>query len=220
MLKKDVKKKKTVDDFVDDAFNQPVSVRKKFTPIEKRICKPVEPIRELKDIETIKKLLSDHPRNNCILVLGINTNLRASDLCRMKVAMVRNIKAGESFTINEKKTGKPRRITMNIACEESIQRLLASRKYDDEDMLFQGKKGALTPRTLYYLVKAQCKNIKLRGNYGSNTLRIIWGYHQRVTFGTDIPTLMQCFNHSTQKQTLDYLGVQPEEIKKVYENIL
>jgi hypothetical protein len=45
-------------------------------------------------------------------------------------------------------------------------------------------------------------------------------YHQRVTFGTDLLRLMVCFNHSTQKQTLDYLCIQPEEIGDVYENEL
>jgi hypothetical protein len=33
---------------------------------------------------------------------------------------------------------------------------------------------------------------------------------------TDIPTLMVCFNHATQKQTLDYLCIQPEEITNVF----
>ena len=51
-------------------------------------------------------------------------------------------------------------------------------------------------------------------------LRKTWGYHQRVTFGVDLPRLMVCFNHSTQRQTLDYLCIQPEEIKDVYENEL
>ena len=37
-----------------------------------------------------------------------------------------------------------------------------------------------------------------------------------MTFSVGIPELMVCFNHSTQKQTLDYLCVQPEEIKSVY----
>jgi len=50
--------------------------------------------------------------------------------------------------------------------------------------------------------------------------RKTWGFHQRVTFGTDLPTLMECFNHSTQKQTLAYLCVQPDEIRNVYENEL
>ena len=40
----------------------------------------VEPIRKPKDIQTIKKLLVDNPRDFCLFILGINTNLRASDL--------------------------------------------------------------------------------------------------------------------------------------------
>ena len=44
----------------------------------------VEPIRDLKDIQTIKKLLSDNPLHSCLFIVGINTNLRASDLCPCK----------------------------------------------------------------------------------------------------------------------------------------
>lgn len=45
----------------------------------------VEPIRKPADIKNIKKLLQDSPRNLCLFVLGINTNLRASDLLKIKV---------------------------------------------------------------------------------------------------------------------------------------
>jgi len=31
---------------------------------------------------------------------------------------------------------------------------------------------------------------------------------------------MVAFNHSTQRQTLDYLCVQPDEIRSIYENEL
>jgi len=72
--------------------------------------------------------------------------------------------------------------------------------------------------TVNNMVKAWCREINLKGNYGSHTLRKTWGYHQRVTFGVDLPILMKCFNHSTEKQTLEYLCIQPEEIKSVYEN--
>ncbi len=70
------------------------------------------------------------------------------------------------------------------------------------------------------LVKSWCRAINLKGNYGSHTLRKTWGYHQRVTFGVGLPELMVCFNHSTQRQTLEYLCVQPEEIRSVYANEL
>jgi len=44
------------------------------------------------------------------------------------------------------------------------------------------------------------------------------GYHQRVNYNVGISELMICFNHSTQKQTLDYLYIQPGEVKSVYAN--
>lgn len=98
---------------------------------------------------------------------------------------------------------------------------MSDRAYDASDYLFKSPKGpVLTVPSVHRLVKGWCRDIKLKGNYGSHTLRKTWGYHQRVTFGVDLPRLMVCFNHSTQCQMLDYLCIQPEEIKDVYENEL
>lgn len=180
----------------------------------------VDPIKKRKDIESIKKLLADNPRNSALFTIGINTNLRASDLLRIRVGQVRDLKPGDEIELKEKKTGKSRRITLNKACVHAIQRLLASRPYADDDLLFTGQRGPLTVPSVHRLVKGWCRAINLRGNYGSHSLRKTWGYHQRVTFGVDIPRLMVCFNHSTQRQTLDYLCIQPEGIKDVYQNEL
>jgi integrase len=180
----------------------------------------VEPIKSKKHIQTIKKLLADKPLDYALFTVGINTNLRASDLLRIKVGQVKDLKPNDEIVLNEKKTRKERRINLNKACILAIKRLLASREYSDKDYLFTGQRGVLTVPTVNAKVKAWCRAINLKGNYGSHTLRKTWGYHQRVSFGTDLPTLMECFNHSTQKQTLAYLCVQPEEIKNVYVNVL
>ena len=181
----------------------------------------VDPIKKLKDITTIKKLLADKPRDLALLTIGINTNLRASDLLRLKIGQVKDLKAGDTVEIKEQKTRKPRRINFNKACVNAIQSLLAVKQYQDGDYLFQSqRRHVLTVPSVHKLVKGWCKQINLKGNYGSHTLRKTWGYHQRVTFGVDLPRLMVCFNHSTQRQTLDYLCIQPEEIKDVYENEL
>nr|WP_320194005.1 tyrosine-type recombinase/integrase [uncultured Desulfobacter sp.] len=183
----------------------------------------VEPIRRQKDIKLIKKILQDSPRNLCLFILGINTNLRASDLLKIKVEQVQHLQPGEEIILKEKKTQKQRRINLNRACIEAIQNLLKSIKYEEDDFLFLSNrkdKNALTVSSLSTLVKKWCKDINLKGNYASHTLRKTWGYHQRVTFGVGIPELMVCFNHTSQKQTLDYLCVQPEEIKNIYQNEL
>jgi integrase len=195
-------------------MNQALNHPKKGSTIK------VEPIRELKDIQTIKKLLADKPRDFALFVLGINTNLRASDLLSLTAGQVRGLKPGDDLELKERKTGKLRRLTLNQACISVLQALLASRPYQDEDTLFVGQRGPLTVSYLNRLVKAWARLVNLTGNYGSHSLRKTWGYHQRVSFGTDIPTLMVCFNHSTQRQTLDYLCIQPSEIRDVYLNQL
>jgi integrase len=172
----------------------------------------VEPIRRKKDIDSIKKLIAGNARDSAQFTLGINTNLRASDLLRIRVCQVRDLKPGDSLDLKEKKTGKFRMVTLNKACIQAIQRLFASRAYADDDLIFLGQRGPLTVPSVHRLVKNWCKALNLRGNFGSHSLRKTWGYHQRVTFGVDIPRLMVCFNHSTQRQTLEYLCIQPEEI--------
>ena len=61
----------------------------------------VQPIKRTKDIETIKKLLAEKPRDLCLFILGINTNLRASDLLQLKAAQVRGLKAGDEIALKE-----------------------------------------------------------------------------------------------------------------------
>jgi len=126
----------------------------------------------------------------------------------------------DEITLREQKTGKERRVSLNKACIETINRLLASRNYQDSDFLFLGQRGPLTVPYVNYLVKSWCRAINLKGNYGSHTLRKTWGYVQRVHFGIGLPELMTVFGHATQRQTLAYLCVQPDEVKSVYSNII
>jgi integrase len=178
----------------------------------------VEPIREMKDIQNIKKLLVDKPRDLCLFILGINTNLRASDLLNITAGLVRGMKPGDDLEIKEKRTGKPRRITLNKACINAINALLATRAYQDKDLLFQGQRGPITVSYLNRLVKGWAKALNLRGNYGSHTLRKTFGYIKHTIQGASLPELMVCFNHSTQRQTLDYLCIQEAAIRNIYMN--
>jgi len=73
---------------------------------QKGTIRQIEPIVKRKDIKAIKTLLKDKPRDLCLFLLGINTNLRGVDLCRISVGMVKDIKAGQDFEIKEKKTSK------------------------------------------------------------------------------------------------------------------
>lgn len=179
----------------------------------------VEPIRSIEDINLVKRMLRDKPRDLAIFVFGINTNLRASDLLRIKVGQVRHLQPGEHFSLREKKTGKWRNITINNGVHEAIHGLLTTQPMaTDDDYLFPSRQGGgpLCVPYLNSLVKGWVAAIKLKGNYGSHTLRKTFGFVHRTYHKTDIPTLMTLFNHSNQKQTLEYLCIQPEEIKDAY----
>ena len=49
-------------------------------------------------------------------------------------------------------------------------------------------------------------------------VRKTFGYHQRVTFNVGVAELMVAFNHSSQRETLEYLCIQPEEGRSIYMN--
>ena len=181
----------------------------------------VDPIKDVKDIKSIKRMLSDNPRDYALFTVGINTALRASDLLGLTVKDVKAIlRDNDGSYVRESKTGKKRQIIFNDAARDALRKLLSMRDYDDAEPIFQGQRGRISESYLCRLVKKWCKDIHLDGHYGSHTLRKSFGYHQRVTFGVDIPTLMQIYGHATQRQTLTYLCVQPEEIKSVYNNVL
>ncbi len=179
-----------------------------------------EPIRELKDIRNIKKLLADKPRDLAIFVIGCNTALRSIDLLKLKVGQVRHLKVGDSLCVREQKTGKSKDICINNAVFDVVQKLLKhlGEEAKDTDYLFQSRKsrGKLSTPTLNAMVKSWCKDIRLKINAGSHTLRRTAGYQHRVQFNTDVPTLMVMFNHSTQRQTLSYLGIQEQDVQDAY----
>lgn len=176
----------------------------------------VEPIRSKRAIGNIKKILIDNPRDLCLFTMGINTAFRANELLSIKVDDVRDLKAGDHFELKQSKTKKYRIVTFNENVICAIQNLLDSKKFTNDDYLFKGRKGLLRVPTVSTMVKNWCRDVGLKGNYASHSLRKTWGYWQRVEAGTAIPLLMEAFGHSTQKQTLAYLGIQPQELQDIY----
>ncbi|MBW4421921.1 MAG: site-specific integrase [Myxacorys californica WJT36-NPBG1] len=177
----------------------------------------VEPIRDKKAIERIKKLLRDQPRDLCLFVLGINTAFRANELLSLTVGQVRTLQLGDVLRVKQSKTGKFRSVTVNGAVVKAISQYLAACSLPEEAFLFQGKRGCLTVPTVSTMVKTWCQHVGLKGKFGSHSLRKTWGYWQRMERGTAIPLLMEAFGHATQQQTLAYLGIQAEEIAQIYE---
>lgn len=187
----------------------------------------VEPIRSKEDIAKIKAMLANKPRDLTLFTIGINTNLRASDLAAITISQARQaVETGELF-LKEIKTGKHRHITVNNTVRQNMKNLLATSEpirsdttQKDDAPLFQSRKNGynLTVPYINNMVKEWCRKIRLKGNYGSHSLRKTFGYIQRTEFNTPLPVLMKMFNHSYPHETMAYLCIQPEEIREAYMN--
>ena len=178
----------------------------------------VDPITRIRDINKLKSILN--PRDLCLFTLGINTALRASDLIRIKVNQVKDVEPMGEAEIKEKKETKYKRMNLNSACVESIQAYLNTRNDDSEWLFPNGQGSHLSVPYVSNLVKGWCSRIGLRGNFASHTLRKTFGYIQRTKYDVRVPILMKVFNHSSERQTLEYLCIQPQEIKEIYQNVI
>jgi len=178
-----------------------------------------EPIKDPAAIEAIKTLLIDKLRDLALFILAINSNLRACDLLALFVGQVRHLQVGGELVVRERKTKNIRRIVINPAVWRALRNWLAAhpRGHDDQAPLFLSRKGgALKVATLNNMVKEWCEAAGLQGEFGCHTLRKTFGYQHRKRFGTDLPTLQTIYGHAHQRQTLDYLCVQPDEVRDAY----
>jgi len=191
-----------------------------YNGIKKGSKMTVDPIRRMKDIQAISKLLSDSPRNHLLFVMGTNNGLRTGDLLKLKVGDVRCMKVGDTLMINEGKTGKRNILVMNKSIHKSFQIYLEALKPCDNAFLFASRKGKrpITIQCVNNMVKQWTRSINLKGNYGAHSLRKTWGYVQRTVYGVGFEILCKRFNHSSPAITMRYLGIEDKEVQNILMN--
>jgi integrase len=189
----------------------------------------VEPIKNIKDIAKIKQYLigKENKRDYMLFVVGINIGLRASDLLSLKVKDVfKNGKIVDKVTINEEKTDKKREFDINKCAKDAIMLYLDTLNHMDVDTyLFKSRKGneALTVESAHKIIKTTLKEINIKGNYGTHSLRKTFAYHVYMknikANPTIINTLQKMLNHSSSSVTLRYIGITKEVISDVYNSL-
>ena len=181
----------------------------------------VEPIREMKDIKAIKRLLDGNPRDKLLFVLGINTGLRAQDLLSLKVSQFKDCKLRDRITVKEKKTGKQNIIIINKEVKATLDFYLETLKPHEDDFLFKSRKGKNYPLTTFRvtrLVKSWAETLNLKGNYGAHSLRKTFCVVQRTLYKVPWETLCAYLNHSSPAVTRIYLGLKSEEVESILYN--
>lgn len=181
----------------------------------------VQPIRDIKNIDSIKRLLSKNQRDLLLFTLGINNGLRCGDILRLKVSDVKHLKPNDTLTIREQKTGKDNVLMINKTSYKILRDYLTETRPSDDDYLFKSRKGENESLSVEYvnsLVKGWTRSINLHGNFGTHTLRKTFGYIQRKKFGVSWEVLCKRFNHSSPSVTMRYLGIEDREVNGILMN--
>ncbi|PPA82508.1 site-specific integrase [Brevibacillus laterosporus] len=185
----------------------------------------VQPIRNREQIKTMKILLGHQSKRDLLLlVLGINSVLRISDILDMRVCDVIDKKgrAAKFYELREKKTKKKKRFPFSEQTRKVIEDYLANYDGDRNRPLFVSQKRArdgtyrpITRQRAWIILNTVAKRIGITDNVGTHSLRKTFGYHAYQE-GVSIEVLQRIFNHSDPRITLDYIGITQDAIDDVY----
>jgi len=173
----------------------------------------------------IAKLERDGNYKYCLLIaIGVFTGLRISDLLQLKFSDFENT---DILTIQEKKTGKTRRIKINNDLKVLVGRLKEKMQpRDSNKLIFLNRYGTKTIGTSWINVSLKQifkkYDIHIEGNISSHMFRKTLG--NRVLrlnnySNESIIKLMELFNHSSPSLTRRYLGLREQEILDVYDSL-
>ena len=186
----------------------------------------VEPIRDRKRIAHIKNLLRGQGRYRDLLlfVAGINTALRISDLLALRIGdfLDDQQRVKRRFWIRERKRGKRHEVAVNDSVRETLTEYLAAYPdvaSDPKHFLFFNPKNntyttAIKRGQAWKFISGICRQVGLRGNFGTHSLRKTWGYHARLQ-GVDLALIMHKLNHASLVYTKRYLGITDDELEAV-----
>jgi integrase len=188
----------------------------------------VEPLKNVKDIEKVKQYLIGKKckRDYVLFVVGCNVGLRAGDLLKIRIKDVfHGDRVCEAVRIVEQKTDKVRLFDLNKSAKEAIKLYLGTLKeINPDDFLFKSKKSdALAVESAHKIIKTTLRELNIKGNYGTHTLRKTFAYHVYINNIRSNPriieTLQKILNHSSSAITLRYIGITKEVISSVYNTL-
>ncbi len=192
-----------------------------------------QPIRRDEDLERIKNYyLTEHPnpRNQLLMILGLNTALRISDILSLRW---KDVYCGDDGTwrrhifLQEQKTGKRSEIFIN---ENAKQALTAYFDFQQErtgavpdagQYMFSSRGSTNRPITrvqAFRLIKSAAQNCRIPGVISCHSLRKTFGYHAWKQ-GIEPALLMNIYNHSSFQNTKRYLGIDQDDRDHVFRDI-
>jgi integrase len=163
-------------------------------------------------------------RNYLLIVMGVNTALRISDLLLLRWRDVYDFERAApkgSLRLTEKKTGKRKIIALNGSVRYALQLILSNTDdiVEENTPLFPRARDRSSPISrvqAYMIIREAGKDFGL--NLSCHSLRKTFGYHA-VKNGVSLPAIMAIYNHSSFATTLRYLGITQDDQNKVYQDM-
>ena len=199
---------------------------------EKGLVEPITDLSKINDMANILRSQKNGERNYLLFIIGINTGLRISDYCQMKVGQWREICERGYIILVPSKTDKRKlnedgvlvgkykkvRIDISDSLKKCIEDYIADK--DDSEYMFPSRKGG-TPikrQTVWLILNDAAKEAGITENIGCHSMRKTFGYwHYQQNH--DIRLLMEIFQHSSEEVTLRYIGINAEKMKNSMKNM-
>ena len=185
--------------------------------------KTTDPIRSKHHIREMAEyyLKRGKIRNYLLIVMGVYTGLRISDLLMLRQKDVYDFEQSSflsHISIIERKTGKHRRIAVNVRVLQALNLFLGLQPSDPEGFLFKSRKQpahAIGRIQAWRIIKEAAKAVGAAGRIACHSLRKTLGYFAWKA-GVLPVMLMDIFNHSSFDVTRRYLGINQDERDSVY----
>lgn len=182
------------------------------------------PIREKEQLENFKNYYYEKGkyRNYALLVMGLNTALRISDILHLQWDDVYDYQHGDYRThliLKEQKTGKRTQIAINESLKAALS--LHFHQQEPESYIFcsNANKGQPISRSqAYRIVREAAEHADISGHISCHSLRKTFGYHAWKQ-GVPPAMLMSIYNHSSYQITKRYLGIEQDDKDEVFQNI-
>ena len=180
-----------------------------------------EPIRDKKQLKALGEyfLQRGQLRNYVMVVLGVSTVLRISDLLRLKWEDVydENRKVFQTHVVvTEHKTGKTRKIALNKQALHALRLYLPHRR---GVFIFTSNRRddrAISRVQAWRIIRTAVEAVGISGKIACHSLRKTFGYHAWISSKVSPVVIMEIFNHRNYETTRSYLGIRQDELDEVY----
>ena len=158
-------------------------------------------------------------RNHVLVILGVHTALRISDLLRLRwedVYDFENNRVRVSICVTEKKTRKAKVIALNKKAVCALLMYAAGIAQKGRFLMenpYTGK--AISRIQAYRLIRAAAEALAFQNRVSCHSLRKTFGYHAWKN-GVSPAVIMEIYNHSNLAVTRCYLGVTQDDKNAVY----